>query len=174
MFITKKNTFPVERSCVAPASRWLCRSSTRCFLPLRRGVKAQGATKVPRFVGPLQPAWLGAGTLGHARRSLGELPFILKPLEAYKDSITVISGLDATSSMPATGENGRRPLAQRGRVQRRATEEDRELPTFIWASPSIRSLRRNTVRRPRCRRFNWAARIRVRSPRARGVTAARM
>ncbi len=37
---------------------------------------------------------------------LGELPFILKPLEAYQDSMTVISGLDATSSMPATGETG--------------------------------------------------------------------
>jgi len=37
---------------------------------------------------------------------LSDLPFILKPLEPWKDSVTVISGLDATSSMPPTGETG--------------------------------------------------------------------
>jgi hypothetical protein len=38
--------------------------------------------------------------------ALSDLPFILKPLEPWKESITVISGLDATSSMPAPGETG--------------------------------------------------------------------
>src|SRR5262249_45605722 len=38
--------------------------------------------------------------------ALADLPFILKPLEPWKDAVTVISGLDATSSMPAPGETG--------------------------------------------------------------------
>ncbi|MBV8906680.1 MAG: DUF1552 domain-containing protein, partial [Acidobacteriia bacterium] len=37
---------------------------------------------------------------------LTELPFVLKPLDAWREHITVISGLDATSSMPPPGETG--------------------------------------------------------------------
>jgi len=76
------------------------------FPALVPSAKAQAATKIPRFVGIFN---LHGWELGHWAMKEGvleELPFILKPLEPWKDSITVISGLDATSSMPPPGETG--------------------------------------------------------------------
>ena len=76
------------------------------FPALTPWVKAQAAQKVPRFVGIFNPHGWEPGHWAMNDGPLGELPFILKPLEAHKDAITVISGLDATSSMPAVGETG--------------------------------------------------------------------
>jgi hypothetical protein len=68
--------------------------------------KAQATPRVPRFVGIFNPHGWEPGHWAMPEGRLGELPFILKPLEPWKDSVTVISGLDATSSMPAPGETG--------------------------------------------------------------------
>jgi Protein of unknown function (DUF1552) len=68
--------------------------------------KAQSTLKAPRFVGIFNPHGWEPGHWAMKEGPLGELPFILQPLEAWKDSMTVISGLDATSSMPAPGETG--------------------------------------------------------------------
>jgi len=68
--------------------------------------RAEAATRVPRFVGIFTPhGWEPAHWVMDTG-PLGDLPFILKPLESVKQHVTVISGLDATSSMPAPGENG--------------------------------------------------------------------
>src|SRR5690349_6433832 len=69
-------------------------------------VKAQAGRKTPRFVGLFNPHGWEPAHWAMPEGPLGDLPFILKPLEAHKDVITVISGLDATSSMPAAGETG--------------------------------------------------------------------
>src|SRR5215813_1429367 len=73
------------------------------FVP---SAKAQAAAKIPRFVGIFNPHGWEPSHWAMKEGSLDELPFILKPLEPWRDSITVISGLDATSSMPAPGETG--------------------------------------------------------------------
>ena len=69
--------------------------------------KAAVAPKIPRFVAIFNPhGWAPSyWTMGGAG-PLGELPFVLKPLEPWKSDITMISGMDATSSMPPSGETG--------------------------------------------------------------------
>jgi hypothetical protein len=73
------------------------------FTPTAR---AEAAAKAPRFVGIFNPHGWEPAHWAMEPGPLGDLPFILKPLEPYRDAITVISGLDATASMPAPGENG--------------------------------------------------------------------
>ena len=38
--------------------------------------------------------------------ALTEMPYIFKPLEAFKDRITIVSGLDSKSAMPPPGTSG--------------------------------------------------------------------
>jgi hypothetical protein len=65
------------------------------------------AKQVPRFVGVFNPhGWAPEYSTIAKPGPLGELPFVLKPLEPWKDSITIISGLDATASMPPPGLTG--------------------------------------------------------------------
>src|SRR6185295_16614792 len=66
------------------------------FPALVPSAKAQAAAKIPRFVGVFNPH----GWAPEYRSS------ILEPLAPWKDSINVISGLDATSSMPQAGMTG--------------------------------------------------------------------
>jgi hypothetical protein len=69
--------------------------------------RAQAAAKIPRFVGVFNPhGWAPEYSTIETEGALGDLPFILKPLDAWKSHITVISGLDATSSMPPPGTTG--------------------------------------------------------------------
>ncbi len=69
--------------------------------------KAATTSKTPRFVGIFAPHGMApAYSTIEKSGPLGELPFILQPLEDWKNSVTVISGLDATSSMPPQGETG--------------------------------------------------------------------
>src|SRR6202142_1931561 len=66
--------------------------------PLARAAATQ---KTPRFVGIFSPHGWAAGYWDlPAQAPIAEFPFILKPLEKWRDSVPVISGLDATSSMP--------------------------------------------------------------------------
>src|SRR2546427_12800771 len=68
--------------------------------------KAEATAKIPRSVGIFNPHGWEPGHWAMTPGELTDLPFILKPLEPWKESITVISGLDATSSMPPSGETG--------------------------------------------------------------------
>src|SRR5499427_10986782 len=105
MFITKKHI---------PRRAFLRGAGVTLALPLLESMfpalvptaKAQATTKIPRFVGIFNPHGWEPGHWAMKEGSLGELPFILAPLEPWKDSITVISGMDANSSMPAPGETG--------------------------------------------------------------------
>src|SRR5262245_22253090 len=105
MFITKKHiprrTF--LRGAGVTLALPLLDSMFPALVPL---AKAQATAKIPRFVGIFNPHGWEPGHWTMEEGALGELPFILKPLEPWKDSITVISGLDATSSMPPPGETG--------------------------------------------------------------------
>src|SRR5437762_7365189 len=105
MFIAKKHI---------PRRTFLRGAGVTLALPLLESMfpamvpsaKAEATGKIPRFVGVFNPHGWEPAHWAMKAGALNELPFILKPLEPWKDSITVISGLDATSSMPAPGETG--------------------------------------------------------------------
>jgi Protein of unknown function (DUF1552) len=63
------------------------------------------------------------------------MPFILKPLEKWRDEVTVISGLDATSSMPpagtAGGDHSRSAAVLSGVPPKKTVSEDIYLGTTI-------------------------------------------
>ena len=105
MFITKKHI--PRRTFLRGAGVTLALPLLDSMFPaLVPSAKAQAASKVPRFVGIFNPHGWEPARWAMQEGPLGDLPFILKPLQAWKDSITVISGLDATSSMPSPGETG--------------------------------------------------------------------
>jgi hypothetical protein len=105
MFITKKHI--PRRTFLRGAGVTLALPLLDSMLPaLVPAAKAQAIAKVPRFVGIFNPHGWEPGHWALNEGPLNELPFILKPLEPWKESITVISGLDATSSMPPPGETG--------------------------------------------------------------------
>src|SRR5579871_4871009 len=69
--------------------------------------KAAALPKVPRFAGIFSPhGWAPDYWQFKNQGPVGEYPFVLKPIEAWREHITVISGLDATSSMPPAGMAG--------------------------------------------------------------------
>src|SRR5215472_7381134 len=77
------------------------------FPALSPWARAAAAPKVPRFVGIFNPhGWAPSYWVMEREGPLTDLPFVLKPLESWRSAITVVSGLDATSSMPPPGETG--------------------------------------------------------------------
>jgi hypothetical protein len=105
VFITKKHLS--RRTLLRGAGAALALPLLDSMFPaLVPSAKAQAATKTPRFVGIFNPHGWEPSHWAMKEGPLSGLPFILEPLEPFRDSITVISGLDATSSMPAEGESG--------------------------------------------------------------------
>jgi hypothetical protein len=105
MFITKKHIS--RRTVLRGAGVALALPVLDSMFPaMTPVVKAQAAQNIPRFVGIFNPHGWEPAHWAMNEGPLGDLPFILQPLQAHKDAITVISGLDATSSMAAPGESG--------------------------------------------------------------------
>jgi len=105
MFITKKHIS--RRTVLRGAGVALALPVLDSMFPaFSSALSAAGTTSVPRFVGIFNPHGWEPSHWAMSEGALADLPFILKPLEPYKEWITVISGLDATSSMPAQGETG--------------------------------------------------------------------
>src|SRR5262245_38428023 len=105
MFITKKHLS--RRTFLRGAGASLALPLLDSMFPaLVPSAKAQAAQKIPRFVGIFNPHGWEPAHWAMKEGPLADLPFILAPLDPWKDSITVVSGLDATSSMPAEGESG--------------------------------------------------------------------
>jgi len=106
MFITKKHIS--RRAVLRGAGVTLALPFLESMIPaLAPLAKAAATPKIPRFVGIFSPhGWAPDYWNIEQAGPLTELPFVLKPLDAWKDSITVISGLDATSSMPPPGLTG--------------------------------------------------------------------
>jgi hypothetical protein len=68
---------------------------------------AAASPKIPRFVGIFSPhGWAPDYWQTIKPGPLAELPFVMKPLEPWRDRITLVTGLDATSSMPPPGLTG--------------------------------------------------------------------
>jgi hypothetical protein len=98
--------------------------------------RAAATPKTPRFVGIFSPHGWSPGYWDFAAPGpIAELPFILKPLEPFRDSVTVISGLDATSSFPppgtAGGDHSRSAAALSGVPPKKTVSEDIYLGTTI-------------------------------------------
>src|SRR5499427_11067454 len=131
MFITKKHI---------PRRAFLRGAGVTLALPLLESMfpalvptaKAQATTKIPRFVGIFNPHGWEPGHWAMKEGTLDDLPFILKPLEPWKDSMTVISGLDATSSCPPRVRlEGVIPVAPQPSAG--FNRRKRSARTFIWA-----------------------------------------
>src|ERR1700674_3580284 len=106
MFITQKHIS--RRAVLRGAGVTLALPFLESMIPaLAPLAKAAATPKIPRFVGVFNPhGWAPEYSAMGKSGPLGELPFVLKPLDAWKDSVTIISGLDATSSMPPPGLTG--------------------------------------------------------------------
>src|SRR5438874_10716046 len=127
MFITKKHISRrmVLRGAGVTLALPLLDSMFPAITPL---AKAAALPKIPRFVGIFNPhGWAPEYSSIAQEGAVTEYPFALKPLEVWKSSVTVISGLDATASMPppgATGGDHSRSAAVFSGVQPKKTVSD--------------------------------------------------
>ena len=124
MFITKKHLS--RRTLLRGAGVTLALPLLDSMIPAQTpSSKVAALPKVPRFIGLFNPH--GWAPEYSAFTQPGEFPFVLKPLQDWKDSITIIAGLDATSSMPPPGLTGgdhSRSAAVFSGVQPRKTVSD--------------------------------------------------
>src|SRR5205814_8150159 len=105
MFITKKHiprrTF--LQGAGATIALPLLESMFPAFVP---SAKAEATVKTPRFVGIFNPHGWEPAHWAMKPGELSELPYTLKQLEPRNNSITIISGLHATTAMLTIGERG--------------------------------------------------------------------
>lgn len=78
------------------------------MIPAATALEKTAAVAPPRFFGGFVPHGAAPGywvpeTVG---RLPAELPYIWQPLEPYRDSLNILTGLHATSSEPPPGETG--------------------------------------------------------------------
>lgn len=105
MFITRKHLS--RRTLLRAAGISLALPVLDSMVPALTPLADAAVTpKIPRFVGIFNPHGWAPSYWDFAEGPLTELPFILEPVKDWRESITVISGLDATSSMPKQGETG--------------------------------------------------------------------
>lgn len=98
--------------------------------------RAAAVPKTPRFVGIFNPhGWAPEYWVLPNEGPIAKLPFVLEPLEQWRDTLTVISGLDATSSMPpsgtAGGDHSRSAAVFSGMPPKKTVSEDIYLGTTI-------------------------------------------
>src|SRR6202142_2447092 len=102
MFITKKHISrrTVLRGAGVALALPLLDSMVPAFAPLANAA----ATPKTRFVGTFAPhGWAPGYWIPKTEGPLTEFSYITKPLAPLADAVTVVSGLDATSSMPPQG-----------------------------------------------------------------------
>jgi hypothetical protein len=105
MFIAKKhlNRRTVLRGVGVSLALPLLDSMFPALTPM---AKAAATQRIPRFVGLFNPHGWATQYWQFQEGPVTEFPFVLKPLDQWKEHLTVISGLDATSSMPPAGITG--------------------------------------------------------------------
>ena len=107
MFISKKHLS--RRTLLKGAGVSLGTASARRDVSRRDRVGSGGRGSAAAILRGLRSSRRGAGLLGsrERRRPLpAKLPFIWTPLEPYRDNLTLLTGLHATSSEPPPGETG--------------------------------------------------------------------
>lgn len=106
MFITRKHISrrTLLRGAGVSLALPLLDSMVPALTPL---AKAAATPKIPRFIGIFNAhGWAPEYWEMAAQGAATEFPFVLKPLQPWRETVTVISGLDATASMPPSGETG--------------------------------------------------------------------
>ncbi len=106
MFITKKHI--ARRSLLQGAGVTLGLPLLEAMIPASTALAQTAAVPPPRFFGGFVCHGAAPGYWVPEQEGAlpAELPFIYKPLEPYKDSLNILSGLHSTSAEPPPGETG--------------------------------------------------------------------
>ncbi len=106
MFITKKHIS--RRTLLRGAGTALGLPLLDAMIPAATALAQTAAAPPPRFFAGFVPHGAAPGywVPEHKGPLAAELPFIWKPLEPFRDSLTIMTGLHATSSEPPPGETG--------------------------------------------------------------------
>ncbi len=105
MFITKKH---ISRRTVlrARARRWRCRCSTRWCRRRRRWRRRRPARSRGSSAASCRTAWRRATGCPRRSATTRDFPFNWKPLEPFRDHVTILSGLHSRSAEPPPGVTG--------------------------------------------------------------------
>jgi hypothetical protein len=106
MFITKKHI--QRRTLLKGAGAALGLPLLDAMIPAGTALAQTAAVPPRRFFGGFVPHGAAPGYWVPEREGAlpAQLPFVWQPLEPYRDSLTVLTGLHATSSEPPPGETG--------------------------------------------------------------------
>jgi hypothetical protein len=105
MFITKKSI--PRRTVLRGAGATLALPLLEAMVPAATPLAQTAADPKPRFVGCFVPHGMAPGYWVPDKEGTGfTFPFCFKPLEAYRDHVTILSGLHSRSSEPPPGVTG--------------------------------------------------------------------
>ena len=106
MFLTKKHIS--RRTVLRGAGATLALPFLEAMVPAATALAQTAAAATPRFVGLFVPHGAAPGYWVPEKEGplTGELPFIWKPLEPFRDQTVVLSGLHARSAEPPPGVTG--------------------------------------------------------------------
>jgi len=105
MFITKKHIS--RRTVLRGAGAALALPFLEAMVPAATAMAQTAASPKPRFVGCFVPHGMAPGYwIPEKEGSNFEYPFIFKPLEPFRDQVTIISGLHSRSAEPPPGVTG--------------------------------------------------------------------
>src|SRR5262245_41644051 len=105
MFITKKKIS--RRTVLRGAGAALALPLLEAMVPAATALAQTPASPKPRFVGCFVPHGMAPGYWVPDKEGTGfDYPFCWKPLEPYRDDVTIISGLHSRSAEPPPGVTG--------------------------------------------------------------------
>jgi hypothetical protein len=105
MFITKKSI--PRRTVLRGAGATLALPLLEAMVPAATPLAQTAADPKPRFVGLFVPHGMAPGYWVPDKEGTDfTFPFCFKPLEAYRDHVTILSGLHSRSSEPPPGVTG--------------------------------------------------------------------
>jgi len=104
-FLTQKHIS--RRTLLRGAGVTLALPLLDSMIPAQTPLRNTAGTPKTRFTQIFSPhGWCRDFCYPTETGAIKEMPFIFQPLEAFKDDITIISGLDGKSSMPPPGTSG--------------------------------------------------------------------
>src|SRR5437016_1496384 len=105
MFITKKHIS--RRTLLRGAGAALALPFLDAMVPAATALSQTAASGTPRFVGLFVPHGMAPGYWVPNKEGTGfDFPFNFKPLEPYRELVTIFSGLHSRSAEPPPGVTG--------------------------------------------------------------------
>ena len=105
MFITKRHI--PRRTVLRGAGVALALPLVEAMVPAATALAQTAADPKPRFVGCFAPHGMAPGYWVPDKEGTGfQFPFCFKPLEPYRDHVTILSGLHSRSAEPPPGVTG--------------------------------------------------------------------